>query len=344
MGARAVGPAPHRRGPRTQGEWLQLKAPIVGDQSDFRTLEVCGAARELKTSAVQKFEAMGLDARCFAQFLQLNGRNANYFLNDFTFREGLRGSQKLNQEAMGYIKEKLMARGKRDEGVANTGPKWWQDPTVVRDARAFPGRGSQLGAARMGTGPEATRGRQLERERTPDGRGRVARSGAMTAAKAMEIVQDIQGKALERVDWSAGAIAEAMHQIVGLKKRGELQDEDFFDGAGKFPVDMRSYMELGSAYNVLKLALVHVTRPELLEFWWELEAGEDCHDVNAKVGKDLEKLRELDPRSYLPDAEKLRQRTLKLEKKQGVGKCKFHGHGEGYCKFGDCQRWHVKLR
>ena len=136
-----------------------------------------------------------------------------------------------------------------------------------------------------------------------------------------------------------------MHQVVGLKKRGELQDEGFFDVPGRFPEDMRSYMERGSAYNVLKLALVQQTRPELLEFWWELEAGTTCREsVNAKVGKDLEKIRELDPRSYLPDGEKLRQRTLRMEGKQGVGKCKWHGHGEGHCRHGDCERWHVQLR
>ena len=108
---------------------------------------------------------------------------------------------------------------------------------------------------------------------------------------------------------------------------------------------MRSYMERGTAYNVLKLALMEVTRPELLEFWWELEKGTNCREsVNAKVGKDLEKMRELDPRSYLPEIEKLRQRALKEVNKQGVGKCRFWGHGEGVCRKSDCERWHVYLR
>ena len=112
-----------------------------------------------------------------------------------------------------------------------------------------------------------------------------------------------------------------------------------------FPANMRQYMEAGTSYNVLKLALLQVTRPELLEFWWELQAGAPCNNVNANVGRDLEKIRELDPRSYFPEEEKLRQRTLKADGgKHGVGYCRWWKHGEGRCRVPDCPRWHVELR
>ena len=116
---------------------------------------------------------------------------------------------------------------------------------------------------------------------------------------------------MERVDQTPGQLSAAIHNIVGMRKRGELVDDNFFDSPGLFPANMRQYMEAGTSYNVLKLALMQVTRPELLEFWWELQAGTRCDRVNANVGRDLEKIRELDPRSYLPDEEKLRQRTQK---------------------------------
>ena len=104
-------------------------------------------------------------------------------------------------------------------------------------------------------------------------------------------------------------------------------------------------MQRGTSYNVLKLALMQVTRPGLLEFWWELQAGTRCDKVNANVGRDLEKIRELDPRSYFPEEEKLRQRTLKADGgKHGVGYCRWWKHGEGRCRVADCPRWHVELR
>ena len=135
----------------------------------------------------------------------------------------MRGSQKLNQEAMEFIREKLRGKGKRDESVANTGPRWWQDPAAIRNTEMIPPRGSQLGAERMGeTRQQEPRGRQLTREGDEGDRSATPAHRGMTDREAMQIVEDLRGRALGRIDQSAGQLTAAMHCIVGMRKRGEL--------------------------------------------------------------------------------------------------------------------------
>ena len=81
-------------GGKTDAQWKALPTMPVGDQSDWRTMEVHPAAEEIKQDLVEKGMVFSLDGRALALLSGLNVENINLFINSYAPRDALELDEK----------------------------------------------------------------------------------------------------------------------------------------------------------------------------------------------------------------------------------------------------------
>ena len=116
-------------------QWAAKKAPVVYDQADPRSIQVHPSAEGVKEAYARMHQKYGFDGRFFTdRIIRLNAVNLNLFMNSFRANEAdwmKKGAH--TKKAMDMVKIKLMGVGHADEATANTGLRWWQDPTAAVD-------------------------------------------------------------------------------------------------------------------------------------------------------------------------------------------------------------------